>query len=84
MELTTVIIGIIIIAIALLLYFNRGAKNLDVNNDGKVDAADVKAAVANVEAGVKRSAVRVKTQAKKTAAKAKTAVKKTTTTTAKK
>ena len=79
MELTTVIIGIVIIAIALVWYFNKDSKSLDVNNDGKVDAADVKAAVQNVEAGVKRSAVRVKTQAKKTATKAKTAVKKTTT-----
>ncbi len=84
MELTTIIVVIAVIVIGLIWYFNKDAKSLDVNNDGKVNAADVKAAVANVEAGVKRSAVRVKTQAKKTATKAKTAVRKTTTTRAKK
>lgn len=39
-------------AVGALIYFNRSSKGLDVNNDGKVDSADVKAAVQNVVEGV--------------------------------
>jgi hypothetical protein len=50
----------IIVAVAVIagavIYFNRGSKGLDVNNDGIVDAADVKAAVQNVVDGVKATA----------------------------
>jgi acetyl-CoA carboxylase alpha subunit len=42
--------------VAALVYFNRSAKSLDVNNDGKIDADDVKAAVQNVVEGVKATA----------------------------
>jgi hypothetical protein len=51
---------LIIVAVAVIagavIYFNRGSKGLDVNNDGTVDAADVKAAVQNVVDGVKATA----------------------------
>jgi hypothetical protein len=45
-----------VVVIGALIYFNRSSKGLDVNNDGKVDAADVKAAVQNVVCGVKETA----------------------------
>lgn len=45
-----------VVVIGALFYFNRSAKSLDVNNDGKVDAADAKAAVQNVVEGVKATA----------------------------
>lgn len=50
-----IIIAVIVIAVALLIMFNK-SKGLDVNADGKVDAADAKAAVDNVVAGVKKAA----------------------------
>jgi flagella basal body P-ring formation protein FlgA len=42
--------------IAALVYFNRSARSLDVNGDGKVDLADIKAAVQNTVEGVKATA----------------------------
>ena len=42
--------------IGALIYFNRTSKGLDVNNDGKVDLADAKAAVENTVAGVTAAA----------------------------
>lgn len=46
----------VVVVIGALIYFNRSSKGLDVNNDGKVDAADVKAAVHNAVCGVKDTA----------------------------
>jgi hypothetical protein len=71
-----------IVAVVALVYFNRSAKNLDINNDGKVDLADVKAAVDNTVSAVKEAADVNKDgkidaeDAKVLVAKAKTAVKK--------
>ena len=45
-----------VVAVGALIYFNRSAKNLDINNDGKVDLADAKAAVDNTVAGVTAAA----------------------------
>lgn len=42
----------VVVIIGALIYFNRSSKSLDVNNDGKIDTADVKAAVQNVVCGV--------------------------------
>lgn len=77
---------LVIIAVAVvigaLIYFNKGSKGLDVNKDGKVDAADAKAAVQNVVSGVKAKADVNKdgkvtvADVKVAAAKAKTTVKK--------
>ena len=50
-----ILIGAVVV-IGAVIYYNRKSKSLDVNNDGKVDAADVKAAVQNVVEGVKATA----------------------------
>lgn len=58
--------------------FNKGKGNgLDVNNDGKVNLDDVKAAAENTVSGVKKTVAKKTTPAKKPAAK-KPAAKKTT------
>jgi hypothetical protein len=46
----------VVVVVSNLIYFNRSAKSLDINNDGKVDLADVKAAVDNTVAGVTAAA----------------------------
>jgi Co/Zn/Cd efflux system component len=46
----------VVVIVGALIYFNRSSKSLDINNDGKVDAADVKAAVQNAVEGVKATA----------------------------
>ena len=45
-----------VVVVGALIYFNRSSKGLDVNNDGKIDLADVKAAVDNTVSGVKATA----------------------------
>ena len=50
-----VIIVAVAVVIGAVIYFNRSSKGLDVNNDGKVDAADAKAAVQNVVEGDRKS-----------------------------
>ena len=77
-------VAVVAVAIGAFIYYNRNTKGFDVNNDGKVDAADAKAAVQNVVEGVKAEAD-VNKDGKVDAAdvavvkeKAKTAVKKTT------
>jgi hypothetical protein len=47
---------VVIVVVGALVYFNRSAKSLDINNDGKVDLADAKAAVDNAVAGVTAAA----------------------------
>lgn len=51
-----VLLAIVAVVIGAFIYYNRSAKNFDVNNDGKVDATDAKAAVQNVVEGVKATA----------------------------
>jgi hypothetical protein len=46
----------VVVVVGALIYFNRSSKSLDINNDGKVDSADVKAAVQNAVEGVKATA----------------------------
>lgn len=48
------IIALVVIVLAALIYFNRSGTGLDVNNDGKVDIDDAKAAVENTVEGVKK------------------------------
>lgn len=51
-----VLLAIAAVVIGAFIYYNRSSKGLDVNKDGKVDSADVKAAVQNVVCGVKETA----------------------------
>lgn len=51
-----ILIAVAILAVAGIWYYNRNAKSFDVNQDGKVDAADAKVAVQNVVEGVKADA----------------------------
>ena len=79
-----VLLAIAAVVIGTFIYYNRSSKNFDVNNDGKVDAADAKAAVQNVVEGVKADADVNKdgkvdaADVKVVAEKAKTVAKKTT------
>ena len=74
-----------IVVVVALVYFNRSAKSPDINNDGKVDLADAKAAVDNTVTGlaaaadVNKDGVVDVADVKAVAEKAKTAVKKTAT-----
>jgi hypothetical protein len=54
------------VVIFALVYFNRSAKSLDINNDGKIDIADVKVAVDNTKQGIAADIVKVKTAAQAT------------------
>ena len=76
MEIVLAIIAVGIVAA--LVYVNREAKNFDVNNDGKVDLADAKAAVDNTVAAAKE-AVDVNNDGKVDLADAKAAAEKVTT-----
>ena len=81
MEIIIALVAVIVVGA--LVYFNRSAKSLDINNDGKVDLADAKAAVDNTVTGVanavdvNRDGVVDAADVKAVAEKAKTAVKKT-------
>jgi hypothetical protein len=46
----------VVVVVGALIYFNRSSKSLDINNDGKVDLADAKAAVETAVEGVKATA----------------------------
>ena len=50
------LISLVVAFIAIAFYYNRSSKSLDINKDGKVDTADVKAAVQNVVCGVQETA----------------------------
>ena len=75
-----ILVLVVVVAVGALIYFNRSARSLDINQDGKVDTADAVAAVVNATEGVKqtakKAAVRAKTAVRKTSA-AKPAAKKT-------
>jgi Ca2+-binding EF-hand superfamily protein len=63
--------AVIVVVIALLVFKNstvKGLEVLDVNQDGKIDRADVTEAVANVTQDVKRRATGAKAQVKKAVA----------------
>jgi preprotein translocase subunit SecF len=83
MEIIIALVAVVVVGA--LIYFNRSAKSLDINNDGKVDLTDAKAAVDNAVAGVASAADVNKDgkvdadDAKAVVEKAKTEVKKATT-----
>jgi len=72
--LSLLIVAVVAIA-AVVWYFNRDSESLDINQDGKVDADDVKAAVKKAKAGVKAEVAEVKAKLP-TAAKLKAMTKK--------
>lgn len=51
-----VLLVAVAVAIGAFMYYNRNVKSLDVNNDGKIDANDAKAAIQNVVEGATASA----------------------------
>jgi hypothetical protein len=51
-----IVIAIVAVALGGIWYYNRSSKSFDVNQDGKVDATDVKVAVQNAVEGVKATA----------------------------
>lgn len=52
-----IILGLILIVlVGVVIYYNRSAKKLDLNNDGKVNVEDVKIAVENTVSGVVETA----------------------------
>ena len=82
MEIIIALVAVIVVGA--LVYFNRSAKSLDINNnDGKVDLADAKTAVDNTVTGlaavadVNRDGVVDVADAKAVVEKAATEVKKT-------
>ena len=54
MDIETVIVGVVVLALVAVAYkyWPKAKETLDVNQDGKIDGADAKAAVAVVEAKV--------------------------------
>ena len=76
MEIIIALVAVVVVGA--LIYFNRSSKGLDVNNDGKVDLADAKAAVDNAVTGV-TAAADVNNDGKVDAEDAKVVVKKATT-----
>jgi len=52
------VIVAVLAVVVIMVYFNRDAKSLDINKDGKVDMKDLKAAAKKTEAGVKKTVKR--------------------------
>ena len=59
-----VVLVLVVVAAVALIYYNRSARSLDVNQDGKVDAADAVQAVVNATEGVKQTAKKAVVKAK--------------------
>ena len=53
-----VVILVVVVAVGALIYFNRSARSLDINQDGRVDAADAEMAIKNAAEGVKTTVKR--------------------------
>lgn len=75
MSIELLIVLVVVLGGVAVWYFNRSAKSLDLNNDGKVDVVDAKVAVENTVAGVEVVAEKAAKTVKKSAKKAATKVK---------
>jgi len=62
-----VLFAVVVVALGAFIYYNRSSKSLDVNNDGKVDAADVAVVKEKAKAVAKKTTAKVKETAKKAA-----------------
>jgi len=70
------ILVVVAVVIGAVIYINHNKKAIDTNNDGKVDAAEVKAAVqAEVKEVAKKATAKVKAVKEKVAVAKKTAKK---------
>lgn len=58
------IVLILVVVGGVFWYFNKDQKDLDINDDGKVDVADLKEAASNVAKGVKVEVAKLPTPAK--------------------
>jgi hypothetical protein len=65
-----VIIAVALAAAAMVFYYNRKAKSLDLNQDGEVDLTDIKMGVETAKQGIAADIVKVKTAARATVKKA--------------
>ena len=65
MSIELIVALIVVILVAAIIYFNRDTKSLDVNQDGKVDVEDAKAAVEKTVVGVKKEVAKVTTRTRK-------------------
>ena len=68
-----IVVLVLAVIVGALIYFNRSARSLDINQDGRVDASDAVAAVTTAAEGVKstveKGVVRAKTAGKSAATK---------------
>jgi hypothetical protein len=69
----SIVIIVAVVVIAGLIYYNRANKSLDINQDGKVNAKDVKVAVKTAAVGIKADVGSARVAVKKAAVKAKAA-----------
>ena len=69
----TIVIIVALVVIAGVIYYNRANKSLDINQDGKVNAKDVKVAVKTAAVGIKADVGSARVAVKKAAVKAKAA-----------
>jgi hypothetical protein len=65
MSVELIVALIVVILVAAIIYFNRDTKSLDVNQDGKVDVEDAKAAVEKTVVGVKKEVAKMATHNRK-------------------
>jgi hypothetical protein len=69
----SIVIIVAVVVIAGLIYYNRANKSLDINQDGKVNAKDVKVAVKTAAVGINADVGSARVAVKKAAVKAKAA-----------
>jgi|TARA_R110000803_G_scaffold42597_2_gene91217 hypothetical protein len=64
MELFYIVLIVLAVAGGVFWYFNKDQNDLDINDDGKVDVADLKEATKNVSKGIKAEVKKLPTPAK--------------------
>jgi len=64
MDILPIAVIVLVVVGGVFWYFNKDQKDLDINDDGKVDVADLKEAASNVAKGIKASFKKLPTPAK--------------------